>query len=432
MDLSDLEATFSLENTTPASSQLSVTSPKKQDVTTLLDMTRAQNVAIMLARIKLDLPTIRQAVLEIDDTKLSVDELKSLSKQLPTQEEVTRIRDFGDVSRLSKADQFFSQMISIPRLSQRLECMLYRRKLEIEIEEIRPELNIVRNASRELRSSSRFRTILQTVLAVGNTLNGSTFRGGARGFQLDALLKLKETKTAKGSSECPTLLHYIARVLLRSDPSLITFIEEMPHVEAAARVSVQTITASVQGLATGLAQLQQEIAELQKMRLPPQDRFVVVMKPFSQQVSASVDALTKMSSSLEAELRSMLLFFGENPDAPEAPKPEDFFGLILSFSSSLQKAALEVHDTEVKVQPPEVTVDEPLDTPTAESTIKLGDGQTVKQPTTSMGRAAGLSVGRGDLDQAIRSMRDGRRRARPQRPVSKIFVDGARASRMFE
>jgi hypothetical protein len=30
----------------------------------------------------------------------------------------------------------------------------------------------------------------QTVLAVGNALNGSTFRGGARGFQLDALLKV--------------------------------------------------------------------------------------------------------------------------------------------------------------------------------------------------------------------------------------------------
>ena len=30
----------------------------------------------------------------------------------------------------------------------------------------------------------------QTVLTVGNALNGSTFRGGARGFQLDALLKV--------------------------------------------------------------------------------------------------------------------------------------------------------------------------------------------------------------------------------------------------
>jgi diaphanous 1 len=46
---------------------------------------------------------------------------------------------------------------------------------------------------------------------------------------------MKETRTAQGGSECPTLLHYIARVLLRSDPLLVTFIEDMPHVEAAAR-----------------------------------------------------------------------------------------------------------------------------------------------------------------------------------------------------
>lgn len=46
---------------------------------------------------------------------------------------------------------------------------------------------------------------------------------------------MKETKTARGGSDCPTLLHYLARVLLRSDPSLINFMDDMPHLEAAAR-----------------------------------------------------------------------------------------------------------------------------------------------------------------------------------------------------
>jgi hypothetical protein len=39
--------------------------------------------------------------------------------------------------------------------------MLFRRKLELDIEEIRPELNILRNASRELRSSAKFKKVLQ-------------------------------------------------------------------------------------------------------------------------------------------------------------------------------------------------------------------------------------------------------------------------------
>lgn len=44
----------------------------------------------MLARFKLDLPSIRKAILELDDEKLSMDELRAISKQLPTTEEVRR------------------------------------------------------------------------------------------------------------------------------------------------------------------------------------------------------------------------------------------------------------------------------------------------------------------------------------------------------
>lgn len=88
-------------------------------------------------------------------------------------------------------------------------------------------------------------------MAIGNALNGNTFRGGARGFQLDALLKvtslstekclanfpsqMKETKTANSGADCPTLLHYLAKILLREDAGLIMFSEELSHVEAAAR-----------------------------------------------------------------------------------------------------------------------------------------------------------------------------------------------------
>jgi len=46
---------------------------------------------------------------------------------------------------------------------------------------------------------------------------------------------MNETKTARATPDCPTLLHYLARVLLRKDPSLTTFIGELPNLEAAAR-----------------------------------------------------------------------------------------------------------------------------------------------------------------------------------------------------
>lgn len=59
---------------------------------------------------------------------------------------------FADLSR---------KIMSIPRLSERIECMQFRRRLDLDIEEVRPDLDILRNASRELRSSSKFKQTLQ-------------------------------------------------------------------------------------------------------------------------------------------------------------------------------------------------------------------------------------------------------------------------------
>jgi hypothetical protein len=49
-----------------------------------------------------------------------------------------------------------------------------------------------------------------------------------------------------------------------------------------------------------------------------------------------------MSAMLDKELKSLLSYFGEDPTSPEAPKPEDLFGLIASFSSSLQVGSFRV------------------------------------------------------------------------------------------
>ena len=62
-------------------------------------------------------------------------------------------------------------------------------------------------------------------------------------------------------------------------------------------------------------------------------------------------------------------------------------------------------------------------------TLKAPTDTQMLAPPSSEGRAAGTkTIERGALDQTIRSMRDGKRRARPgRRPLSKMFIDGGRA-----
>lgn len=57
----------------------------------------------MLSRIKLDLPGIRKALLDIDDDKLPVDDLKAIGRQLPTSEEVAK----SDTCFISTSENVF-------------------------------------------------------------------------------------------------------------------------------------------------------------------------------------------------------------------------------------------------------------------------------------------------------------------------------------
>jgi diaphanous 1 len=91
LDMSDLEATFIIDDAKVSASQVKTTASKKQTTTTLLDISRAQNVGIMLTRMKMAPVEIKRAVLEVNDNKLSIDDLKAISKQLPSLEEVSLV-----------------------------------------------------------------------------------------------------------------------------------------------------------------------------------------------------------------------------------------------------------------------------------------------------------------------------------------------------
>ena len=58
-------------------------------------------------------------------------------------------------------------------------------------------------------------------------------------------------------------------------------------------------------------------------------------QPFLQDARRNVDALKNMASALELELRSLFLYYGESTETAEGMKAEDFFGMILSFATSL-------------------------------------------------------------------------------------------------
>lgn len=164
------------------------------------------------------------------------------------------------------------------------------------------------------------------------------------------------------------------------------------------------------------------------------------MEPFITQVTPSVKALQNMGSKVDEELKTLLRYYGEQPDGgADSMKPEDFFGLVMSFASALQKAALDmqiVRPRHENVSPSTMLIDETASTTTSQLGPSKSTSSGMLSVPGSQGRAAGQrTIGRGDLDEAIRSLHNAHRRERTERarPVSKIFLDGSnRQSRMFD
>lgn len=60
------------------------------------------------------------------------------------------------------------------------------------------------------------------------------------------------------------------------------------------------------------------------------------IQPFVDKVGPSVEALKNMAQLLDGQLKALMAYYGEQTDAADAKRPEDFFGMISSFSTSLQ------------------------------------------------------------------------------------------------
>ncbi|KAE8252202.1 hypothetical protein A4X03_0g6231, partial [Tilletia caries] len=341
--LDEIDELFAIVNV-PARSRMSDV-PVMKAPKSLIDLNRAQNIAIILTRIKLPYPEIRKALLTMDEEVLTVEHLKALQACLPTSDELELVRDYaGDFSRLAAADQFFKAILGIPRLSQRLSCTLYARKFHVDLAEIKPDLRALRRAVEETRGSDKLKRILEVVLAVGNTLNTSTFRGDARGFAMTDLLKLRDTKPTIISAVTPTLLHYLVRLLNRMDHALVGFLDECPNVELAARLSTQSVTSAISGLMAGHKALKEELTFLKKVKASPsKDSFLASMESFYSLSSPQIKALGHAQRVIMTDLNELISYYGENPSQT---KPEDFFAIVSNFGQALMRAEVDVLEAE--------------------------------------------------------------------------------------
>ncbi|KAJ7167543.1 formin homology 2 domain-containing protein [Mycena filopes] len=311
-DMNDIDSLFNLDIApTTASEVRRSPAQKKEAPTTLLDMGRATKIGVQVARIKISFPDIKKALIELDDEILSAELLVKIAEIQPTQEEISRLKDFDDLTKFAKPDQFLGEIMVIPRLSQRLDCMIFRRGLGAGN---RREPSSVEH-SPECFSGAASLIQVQTS-ASGHSIGWECAEcvdlpWCRPRFQLSRRSS-REAKSARPDSDCPTLMHYLARVLMRTDPSLVTFLDDLRHLQATTRqATLKELRKTVTEFSNKTKQIKSEIEQLKSLKgVAPNDQFVRVMEPFVAKFAPSVTALQSMADALDAELRSLMAYFG--------------------------------------------------------------------------------------------------------------------------
>ncbi|XP_066551027.1 disheveled-associated activator of morphogenesis 1 isoform X1 [Amia ocellicauda] len=347
LDLEDIEKTFSAyqrqqdffmnNNTKQKETEDDSLSSKKVKELSVIDGRRAQNCNILLSRLKLSNEEIKRAILTMDEQEdLPKDMLEQLLKFVPEKSDVDLLEEHKhELDRMAKADRFLYEMSRINHYQQRLQSLYFKKKFAERIGEVKPKVEALTKASKEVLQSRSLKQLLEVVLAFGNYMNKGQ-RGNAYGFKVSSLNKIGDTKSSIDKNI--TLLHYLITILEKKYPKVALFQEDLSNIPEAAKVNMTELEKDINNLRSGLKNVESEL-EFQKNR--PQesgDKFVSVVSQFITVASFSFSDVEDSLQEAKDLFCRAVKHFGEDAGKMQ---PDEFFGIFDQFLQSFSEAKQE-------------------------------------------------------------------------------------------
>uniref|UniRef100_A0A8C9U7H0 Dishevelled associated activator of morphogenesis 1b n=1 Tax=Scleropages formosus TaxID=113540 RepID=A0A8C9U7H0_SCLFO len=299
----------------------------------VIDGRRAQNCNILLSRLKLSNEEIKRAIMTMDEQEdLPKDMLEQLLKFVPEKSDVDLLEEHKhELDRMAKADRFLYEMSRISHYQQRLQSLYFKKKFAERIAEIKPKVEALTKASKEVLQSRNVRQLLEVVLAFGNYMNKGQ-RGNAYGFKISSLNKIADTKSSIDKNI--TLLHYLITILEKKYPKVMLLQEDLKNVPEAAKVNMMELEKDIGNLRSGL----KNVESVSCLSRPQErgDKFVSVVSQF---ITVASFSFSDVEDSLqESKELKAVKHFGE--DAARM-QPDEFFGIFDQFMQAFTEAKQE-------------------------------------------------------------------------------------------
>uniref|UniRef100_A0A8C7XU17 Diaphanous related formin 1 n=1 Tax=Oryzias sinensis TaxID=183150 RepID=A0A8C7XU17_9TELE len=310
-------------------------SSKKVKELKILDSKTSQNLSIFLGSFRLPYEEIKCAILQVNEKVLTESLVQNLIKQLPGPEQLSILGEMKDeYNDLAESEQFAVVISSVKRLMTRLQAIQFKMQFDEQLNNIKPDVVSVTAACEELRKSETFSKLLQIILLVGNYMNAGSRNGSAFGFSISYLCKLRDTKSADLKQ---TLLHFLADVCEEQYPDVMSFPDELTHVEKASRVSAETIQKNLEQMSRQIKSIEKDLETFP----PPQndnDQFVEKMSISFEFTNEQFEKLDLLHKNMEKQYNDLGDYFVFDPKKISV---EEFFSDLNNFKNMFQQAVKE-------------------------------------------------------------------------------------------
>ena len=313
---------------------------KAPDIVHIIDTKKSNNVDRLLKQLKHPYSEIASSFISMNKNKLlTIDNFASLRKYLPSESEYKDIDSYtGPHEQLGDTEKFYLAIKHIKLLQYRADLLISNNEMEKDFEKIKPAIQNMKIAIEEVKNSPSLIECLSVILKIGNFMNGGSPKGGAYGFKISSLAKLKDTKS---SEKTINLMNYIASIENEGFACFKKLRSELAHVPLVVDCDMDYAKEMIQPYSVLVNKY--NLYKKEMSTLMTNDCLPAYAEAFVKKVHPIVKQLENIINDNIKKFNQLRKYFCE-----ETMGSSEFFKIFVDFMNDLDKAEIENQQKEKK------------------------------------------------------------------------------------
>lgn len=242
------------------------------------------------------------------------------------------LKPLKSADELERADQIFLEIHNMRSYwKSRSRALLLLQSYKKDFHDLEQKLDLIDEATNNIRNSESLRQVLAIIRSVGNFMNDDSKK--AMGFKLDVLQRLK---FMKDDTNKMTFLHYVEKIVRNNFPEYGSFVDELSILNRMNKIVIEQIETEcndyIRNVSNAITSTVKGNLSLSD-KFHPKDQIIKVLKE-------PLDSARLKSGILESHLKrtikgycDLMEYFGENPEDTNSRNTffSKFSGFVLEF-----------------------------------------------------------------------------------------------------